>query len=901
MNALIRKEARLLLPSTVVGLLLTTMIWFSKERTGSFVGVSEWLITISSLACPAMLVMLTLDAFGVEISTGTFSQLLSQPVPRKRIWRIKTLLLALAVVVVTGSWCLAIAHLKFAGQSGANDKREFIKLAIMLSLAAYSGGLWTVLLLRQVAAAFWFTILPPIGIMAITVLSLDGQPEKTVEAALFVVLIAYSIGGFLFARRLFLRAQDVDWTGRNIEMPTLGRFFPSRNQTVVASRGWRPRAALIAKEFQLHQPILLMAGVLGLLHLVVILLRNFGGDFTKQPVMQMILSSFWMLWLVMPLLIGCTAVAEERKLGTLAAQLCLPVKRGRQFRIKFGVVLFLSVLLGAVVPALLEYQMFLDASPSTHTNQFVMQWMFSHPETFSGLERIFPMILLTIGSAAVGGISFYISTFTRTTLQSLGPAAAACSVAWFLLSAATSSNLVTQFNLWRGPIVYLIAGPIMLITLFGLMRSNFKHVFVPGRVFGFNALMLGGSLVAGITLASATYHRAWELLAPGDPVHGPARLAQQDLAKMDFVFRQGHVQLRDGRVWTASISDFKPGPAAYFAIFVTGDWVRLGPSAVLPETNWTGVTISYGYAEAAGIQSDGSLWISKRRRVDVREPTLELLHMTRFGDASDWQSVAAGWMGDLFLLKTNGALWHLGTNEFARGNVQSSLRDFNPERIGTNSDWAGISSRNARVEFRKSNGQTWQLTNWEQDDDEAVMVIGSKLKIGRTRSLDGVKASTATWPNRGGQGGVQVGICEDGTFRVVGGWQPPVNPGTNRTGAVEMATRRDQIGTETNWLDLAGNTETLITLKADGTLWRWDFTDGELQRPSTAIPTRLDSHLDWIGITSTGEQGFIGLAADGSLWRWVINSNKGEAEFTTLLRASRKPRLLGNIFTNSGQ
>ncbi len=56
----------------------------------------------------------------------------------------------------------------------------------------------------------------------------------------------------------------------------------------------------------------------------------------------------------MPLLVGCAAMAEERKMATLESQLCLPVKRWTQFRIKFLVVLMFSVALGAVMPWLLE-------------------------------------------------------------------------------------------------------------------------------------------------------------------------------------------------------------------------------------------------------------------------------------------------------------------------------------------------------------------------------------------------------------------------------------------------------------------------------------------------------------------------------------------------------------------
>ena len=56
----------------------------------------------------------------------------------------------------------------------------------------------------------------------------------------------------------------------------------------------------------------------------------------------------------MPFLVGCAAVAEERKLGTFEGQLCLPAKRRTQFGLKLFVVIVLSVVMGTIMPVLLE-------------------------------------------------------------------------------------------------------------------------------------------------------------------------------------------------------------------------------------------------------------------------------------------------------------------------------------------------------------------------------------------------------------------------------------------------------------------------------------------------------------------------------------------------------------------
>ena len=76
----------------------------------------------------------------------------------------------------------------------------------------------------------------------------------------------------------------------------------------------------------LHQSQLIMAFALAGLHLGVLAARQFV-DPHKSSEIYFVLNNFWGLWLVMPLLVGCAAVSEERKLGTHEGQLCLPVKQ----------------------------------------------------------------------------------------------------------------------------------------------------------------------------------------------------------------------------------------------------------------------------------------------------------------------------------------------------------------------------------------------------------------------------------------------------------------------------------------------------------------------------------------------------------------------------------------------
>ena len=115
-------------------------------------------------------------------------------------------------------------------------------------------------------------------------------------------------------------------------------------------RIWRPMAALLGKELQLHSVSLFCAGVLLVLHIGVFFLRILYANSHRNTLAAVVSEFFWVAWLVLPLVIGGTAVAEERKLGVTEGQFCLPVSRRLQFAIKFIPAMIFGTLLGGVMP-----------------------------------------------------------------------------------------------------------------------------------------------------------------------------------------------------------------------------------------------------------------------------------------------------------------------------------------------------------------------------------------------------------------------------------------------------------------------------------------------------------------------------------------------------------------------
>ena len=396
----------------------------------------------------------------------------------------------------------------------------------------------------------------------------------------------YSIAGVLWARRLFYRAQSDQWTGGNISFSV--RLF-SRTQSRSALRPHRPHPvrALLQKEFQLHLITLFGLAKLFLLELIAFAWHKLATNHLPPYAHDFFVSS-GMLWLIGPLLIGAASVAEERKLGTMESQLCLPVSSRVQFAIKSCFVLVVG---GWLCGALF----WLNA------RNVVAAGMIG-PLTASGLYAGETWLAIIFGFPAIAALAVYVSTLTRNILQSLvagivtisgaclfmyevnqfarnlewtfygatfwrgelvnyltfimlletifwlayqnfrspcddqrvwsrnllGLAAAALVPALLITANQLDGNLEWTFSgftlLWRGELWNYFAIITLLVTFCWLAYHNFRSSCDDRRVWSRNLLGLAAVVLVSALFTTAIYHRAWEFFEPLEPAHGPARL-----------------------------------------------------------------------------------------------------------------------------------------------------------------------------------------------------------------------------------------------------------------------------------------------------------------------------------------------------------------------------------------
>jgi hypothetical protein len=742
-------------------------------------------------------------------------------------------------------------------------------------------------LFRQIATAFWITFLVPAGLLTIIVFFLPSKladKDYVMIPLLYSMAVIYIVAGFWLAHRLFHRAQDVAWTGGVISFSTW-RYFEARSKSSVSERRWKPVAALLKKEFQLHSISLFGAGALLVLHIGVFFLRIFYANYHKSSLAALASDFFWVLWLVMPLAIGSMAIAEERKLGVAEQQFCLPASRRLQFAIKFFPVMIFGVLLGGIMPLLLET---VAAHFGSQNEIFTSQ---THEYNFfgSGMSSFEISIVALAAGFALAGI--FGSALARNFLQALSIAivtlVGCLFFVWFVVWVNENRPEFFGITPWHSILPILIAIPVIPTALAWLAYLNFNHFLESRRLWRRNIIGIAATLVFITAGSAAIYNRAWEIFEPAEPPHGAAKISADSPLKLSFGFYNNLlVQFPDGRVWTDSFT-FPPSDNSS-----SGRWLELmrlllrpqpvsvGPMQFiggLNSSNWISTSVAYvdfwessahvfGYYDTVGIKSDGTLWISK----DSEPKTWTGAEMIRFGDGTDWRQVVRTYRS-FFLLKNDGTLWFWGTNNFNADGWRTnwpSIRKFQPRQIGTNSDWNEISPVWWMRSVKKTDGTIWRI-----DED-----INASNKIFRWTNWDGINLKTFS-----AEGNASAYVGEDGTLWIHNHYLDKAAQAWKGEGFL-------QVGKETNWLGVSESDNSMIALKSDGTLWRWKFPPDSPRDAAKIPPVRLGIHNDWITLTPIWGGG-VSLAADGSLWFWP----GVDFQDMTLLNFPKQPEFLGNV------
>ena len=851
MKTLIKKEIRLLLPAWITAMLLAIV-----PRLFVVLCAPDYSVPLSffaNLIVAAGLLFLGINSFGQELSCNTFSALLSQPMQRPRIWRIKVATLAIAFISVWITafliplWQFGVYQwdpwLHERPNPNFNGAVEFLTLS---ALVAFSGGLWTTLLLRQIAGAFWFTLLTPLAIiLGISAVLQDWiAGGKSIEIFIVAGLLLYSVAGFVLAWRLFMRAQDVQWAGSEVSLPRGKRT----SKISAGSLSFRPGhrfSALAWKEFQLHQGTYLIAAIVLVLHLTAWCIRKFHPP-TLNPDLAFAFTGFWVLWLMMPLLIGATAIAEERRMGTLEPQFSFPVARGAQLFVKFCIALVLSLVLGALMPVLIEGTKMLDHWP----------WIF-------------------VVAAAIFFVSFYASSLGRTTLQGIGVAILfALFIYFYELDFSLDFErpriaFIANQHLGIVLLAHYIGIPILLIAMAWLTISNIKHGNQNWKFWTRNIVTILAVFVCVPLLAREIYFRPWEVLCLSEP-RGPVRITSPNQVKFVNNLDAVCAILPDGRLWAGPIFYDLPHDSVP-NLSLTPDSCR---GQFIGGSNW--VAVAADEFGIVAVQSNGTLWAIPTDWSAAHAKTRPAT-MTQIGADDDWAHVASQDTGFL-LLKKDGSLWTWGTRP--RWAPEGTA----PVRVSNETNWTAVVSEPPLVYARNKDGYYWLLDGYHMIQETNLDRQWLSLQFNDDLSYVEVKTNGTLWYFKSSLPETAIGNHEFEYLIPRSVLQ-----------ARRFTPTSEQLGVSWKWktaaFGAARGIQSIMAIRSDdGTFWQfpiiWRGTRIQPARYELEKPTQIGSRSDWIALA----QGFA-LAGDGSIWVW----DPRQSEYVWLA-PSRRPTHMGNIF-----
>jgi hypothetical protein len=348
MNPRIIKETRALLPVfgvTLLAAIAPPLIW--RRETAQVVGN-----IIFTICC----VILGASCFGNEYQWRTMPLLLSQPVPRRKIWNEKLLVLGIG---------LALGLLMFLICGTKDEGSRWFAVFVCVSIPCTAPYLALKVKNTIAAAACTFFIpMALIGIISAFMAIFDRyfpSAEKSLENWLtahsywtqdhpywlVIPMVIYCAVFYRLGFVNFMKLQAIDAQLREIALPARMEGFLGRQLKGLLPGYSGPWASLFRKELQLQKTSFLLAGFA----CIASLLCGLAWDLYPSDIFEGLAgAAIAILVFAIPLIASGICVAEERNWGVGEWQRALPMPARKQWAAKLLTVLFTNVLLGVVLP-----------------------------------------------------------------------------------------------------------------------------------------------------------------------------------------------------------------------------------------------------------------------------------------------------------------------------------------------------------------------------------------------------------------------------------------------------------------------------------------------------------------------------------------------------------------------
>ncbi|MBI4650946.1 Ig-like domain-containing protein [Candidatus Desantisbacteria bacterium] len=228
-----------------------------------------------------------------------------------------------------------------------------------------------------------------------------------------------------------------------------------------------------------------------------------------------------------------------------------------------------------------------------------------------------------------------------------------------------------------------------------------------------------------------------------------------------------------------------------------------------------------------------------------------------------WIKAASG-TSHTIAIKSNGALFTCGANNFGQLGDGTNTNKNTPVQIGADNEWLEAAGGVSHTVAIKTNGTLWA---WGKNDygqlgDGTLSNRNAPVQI--TNDGNWLKIASGWYHN--------TAIKTDGTLWGWGyNYYGQLGDGTNVTRYSPV-----QIGTNNNWLKAAAGTGYTMAIKTDGTLWAWGYNNygqlGDGTNTNKSVPVQIGTGTDWTEI-ACGSDRSAGIKSNGTLWMWGYGIN----------------------------
>jgi alpha-tubulin suppressor-like RCC1 family protein len=386
-----------------------------------------------------------------------------------------------------------------------------------------------------------------------------------------------------------------------------------------------------------------------------------------------------------------------------------------------------------------------------------------------------------------------------------------------------------------------------------------------------------GNFAAGIDLSGSLW--TWGINIEGDLGLGdtisrsnPVRVGTEtNWAKVTL----GSALKTNGTLWVWGRNTFGQ--------LVTGDTSRRSnPVQVGINTDWKDIPQSTGVSDTYfAIKTDGTLWswgFSKGFTRSAGTPGIvyEDIHYQLL---RSYTMVAMGeYIG--YAIRSNGTLWAWGTNtDYNLGDGTTTVRSL-PVQIGIDTNWSFVTTAktnyfgNATDTLREHNfaiKTTGELWGWGANGVGELGVFNTTF----IRSIPVQIGPDTNWSRVTAGTSFTVALR---TNRTLWSW------GSNTAGrlGINLASGNRsspvQIGTRSDWTQVAAGSSHTLAIRSDNTLWAWGLgTARQLgitvaTSVSRSSPTQVGVLSNWTQISAGGSHS-MAVASNGTLWTWGANNN----------------------------